>query len=156
MRKIITSSAAAILLLIGTACGSSDPTSPPITSNPPSVSFPAPPAPPPAPTNFPPPSGPARVFVYDHAFWAPQAYTTQSRFVLYDNHAFALEYAPPIGEYRGAYTETNGVIVFDWEGWSIAGPWGATGTLNGDTLTVKYNIIMSLSDFEDAVYTLAK
>ena len=33
-----------------------------------------------------------------------------------------------------------------------AGPWGATGTLRGDTLTVGYNTVMSMSDFEDAVY----
>jgi len=47
------------------------------------------------------------------------------------------------GEYRGRYTEANGDIVFDWEGWSVAGPWGAIG-------------IMRLSDFEDAVYVLVR
>lgn len=26
------------------------------------------------------------------------------------------------------------VIRFEWDGWSAAGPWGATGTLQGDTL----------------------
>lgn len=41
------------------------------------------------------------------------------------------------GEYRGRYTEANGVITFEWDGWSRAGPWGATGTLNGDSLTVQ-------------------
>ena len=55
-------------------------------------------------------------------------------------------------KYRGGYSESNGVITFQWEGWSIAGAWGATGTLKDGSLTVQYNIIMMLSDFEDAVY----
>ena len=27
-------------------------------------------------------------------------------------------------------------MTFEWEGWSVAGPWGASGTLKGDALTV--------------------
>ena len=79
-------------------------------------------------------------------------YTKQSRFVLYDNGAFALQYVSLGIEYRGGYTESNGVITFQWEGWSSAGAWGATGTLKDGSLTVQYNLIMGLSDFEDAVY----
>jgi len=30
---------------------------------------------------------------------------------------------------------------------------GSTGTIRGETLTVQYNLIMQLTDFEDAVYT---
>lgn len=154
MTRNISQGAVAIVLLLGLACGGSDTTSPTVISNPPPVTVTPPPPPPPP--SFPEPSGPARIFVYDHAFWDPQAYTTQSRFVLYDDHAFALQY-PGIADYRGAYTESaNGVIDFTWEGWSTAGPWGATGALDGDRLTVRYNIIMALSDFEDAVYTLVR
>jgi hypothetical protein len=82
-------------------------------------------------------------------------FTRKSRFVLYENGAFVLQY-PPLGEggYRGGYIDANGVITFEWEGWSVAGPWGATGSLQGDSLTVQYNEIMQHSDFEDAVYTL--
>jgi hypothetical protein len=79
-------------------------------------------------------------------------YTKESRFVLYDNGAFVLQYVGLGGGYRGGYTEANGVIVFEWEGWSAAGPWGATGTVKGDSLTVQYNLIMQLTDFEDAAY----
>jgi hypothetical protein len=61
---------------------------------------------------------------------------------------------PGIGDYRGGYTETDGAITFDWEGWSIAGQWGATGTLKNGVLTVQYNFIMQMSDFEDAAYVL--
>ena len=39
--------------------------------------------------------------------------------------------------YRGG---GNGVITFEWEGWSVAGPWGATGTLQGATLIVQDNL----------------
>jgi hypothetical protein len=63
---------------------------------------------------------------------------------------------PSLGEggYRGGYKDANGVIVFEWEGWSGAGPWGATGILTGDSLTVQYNEIMHHTDFEDALYVL--
>lgn len=152
MRRLNTTSAVAILLLVGTGCGSSDTTSPYVPSNP-VVSAPTKPYSP----NFPEPSGPARIFVYDHALWDhPQSYTMLSRFVLYDNHAFALQFGSPSGAYLGGYTETAGVIIFDWEGWSSAGPWGATGILKGDTLTVQYNLVMQLTDFEDAAYILAR
>jgi len=43
---------------------------------------------------------------------------------------------------------------FQWEGWSTTGPWGPTGTVNGNSLTVQYNAVMEWSDFEDAVYAL--
>jgi hypothetical protein len=80
-------------------------------------------------------------------------YTTRSRYVLYDNGAFALQYSDNGGfEYLGGYTAANGIITFKWDGWSTAGPWGATGTLKGDTLTVAYSEGMMMADFEDAVY----
>jgi hypothetical protein len=107
------------------------------------------------PTAVPTPVPAARVF----ASAAPlsfglQDYTRASQFVLYDDGTFVLQY--PQGSYRGTYQEAGGNIVFSWEGWSAAGPWGATGTLVGARLTVRYNIIMQLTDFEDAVYTLVK
>jgi hypothetical protein len=143
---------AVVLLVLSAACGDAGPTSP----TGPSLSQ-ALPSPTPAPsTNFPPVSGPSRAFIFDHDLSYPvSGYTKQSRFVLYDNGAFVLQYLGGLGgEYRGAYAETNGVITFRWEGWSVAGPWGATGTLKGDLLTVQYNLIMQLTDFEDAVYAL--
>ena len=76
-----------------------------------------------------------------------------SQFVLYENGAFVLQYAG-IGEYRGRYTKTDDNFAFEWEGWSAAGAWGATATLKGDSLTVHYNLIMLMTDFEDAVYAL--
>ena len=103
--------------------------------------------------NFPPLSGLSRTFTFNRELtYHLTDYTKQSRFVLYDNGAFVLQYVSLGGEYRGGYTESNGVITFQWEGWSIAGAWGATGTLKDGSLTVQYNLIMQLSDLEDAVY----
>ena len=98
----------------------------------------------------------ARVFVYASAPRAVAAYTLASRFVLFDNGTFALQYASgsPTAEYGGTYTETDGQLKFDFEGWSVAGSWGATAVLTRDSLTVTYNVIMMLSDFEAATYTL--
>jgi hypothetical protein len=153
MNTCVGRGAVVVLLVLVAACGSSGPTSP-TELNPPSA-FP-PPAPRPA-TVFPPLSGPSRTFIFDRELSSRVSdYTRKSRFVLYDNGAFVLQYTSLIGEYRGRYTEVNGVIVFEWEGWSVAGAWGATGTIKGESLTVQYNLIMQLSDFEDAVYTLMR
>jgi hypothetical protein len=42
-------------------------------------------------------------------------------------------------------------LTFDFDNFSAA---GATATLVGNTLSVQYTILMSLSDFEDAIYVL--
>ncbi len=136
------------LVLLSIACGGSTPTAPIASSQRPVV--PSSPA-----TNFPALSGPSRTFTFDQDLTYPSRdYTKTSHFVLYDNGAFALQYVSLGLEYRGGYTESNGVITFQWEGWSIAGAWGATGALTNGSLTVQYNLIMQLSDFEDAVYGL--
>lgn len=102
-------------------------------------------------------TGQPRTFVFDRSLSGyVDAYQPGSFFNLYDNGAFVLEY-PAVGTgpgYFGAYTEANGAITFAWEGWNIAGPWGATGTLNGDSLTVNFNDTMQGTDFDSAVYTL--
>ena len=150
MNTTVRHSAAMVLLMLFAACGSSGPTLPTGTSQPPARPSPTPPPV----VTFPPLSGPSRTFFFDHELSHPvSAYTKNSRFVLYDNGAFVLEYVS-LGEggYRGGYKDANGVITFEWEGWSSAGPWGATGTLQGDLLKVQYNLVMQMTDFEDAVY----
>jgi hypothetical protein len=97
-------------------------------------------------------SGPSRTFTFDRPLSHPvQTYTRNSRFILYDNGAFVLKYESLGLEYRGGYSETDGEISFGWEG---DGRWGASATLTGDTLTVQYNLMMTMSDFDDAVYVL--
>ena len=142
---------ALVMLVVG--CGDTGPAAPTDARQPP-VSAPITPHA----TSFPPPSGPSRTFVFGRELLHPvSGYTSTSRFVLYDNGAFVLQY-PSLGEpgYRGGYQQVNSIITFEWEGWNIAGPWGATGTLSGDSLTVRYNEVMQWSDFEDAVYVLMR
>ena len=126
------------------ACGSHSPTAPgtnnPITTPP--TALPVGP--------IPPATGPYREFTYASADIPPTSNTVNSRFLLYDNGSFTLRYTNV--QYRGIYVETAREIMFTWEGSSVTAPWSATGTLNGDALTVRYNAIMVLSDFEDATY----
>lgn len=148
------------LLVFATACSDSglpaaptskaDSTDPrPSTGTPPSPSNPAA-------VTFPEVSRPARVYVaVSSPYYPMHGSPLASRYVLYDDGTFALQYSSakfPFFEYRGAYKEANTLITFEWEGWSLAGPWGATGALADDSLTVGYNLIMQLSDFEDGVY----
>jgi hypothetical protein len=134
-----------VLVVLSAACGAS-PTS--ATSSKPAARPTPTPAATPAPapgTGFPTASGSPRVFVAVHSM--PRA----SRFLLYDDCTFVLQYSGG-PDYRGTYTELDGVLTFAWEGWSMAGPWGATGTITDDSLVVKFNILMMLSDFVDDVY----
>jgi len=137
------------MMVLTIACGRSAPAAPSASRQ--SSAVPSTPAP--SPGNFPPLAGQSRTFAFSHELtYRLMDYTKQSRFVLYDNGAFVLQYVSLGVEYRGGYTESNGVITFQWEGWSTAGAWGATGTLKDGSLTVRYNVVMQLSDFEDAVY----
>jgi hypothetical protein len=150
MNTTVRRGAAVILVVLCSACGSSAPTS--TTAIPQQQPLPTPSPPPPR--TFPPLSGPSRTFAFDHELTYPvRDYTKRSRIVLYENGAFVLRY-DGLGEYRGGYTESNGIITFEWEGWSAAGPWGASGTLEKTSLTIQFNFIMQMTDFEDAVYVL--
>ena len=155
MHPTLRRGAIVVLLVLSAAC-SSGPTSPTTTTQTPVTPL-MPSATPPPTATFPPLSGPSRTFVFDHALsYSVSNYTKNSQFVLYDNGGFVLQYVSLGGPgYRGGYTVANGVITLAWEGWSAAGPWGATGTLSGNSLTVRYNDIMQLTDFEDAAYVLA-
>jgi hypothetical protein len=76
-----------------------------------------------------------------------------SRYVLYQDSSFALQFSSPkfgMFEYLGRYSRADSVITLDFN--ANAGQWQATGTLRGDSLTVKYNTSMMFSDFEDGVY----
>ena len=153
----------AALLLLAAACA--DSTAP---ANRPPAPATAPPAPVPVAT-VPPAAAPGfpvlqRAGVTYTEVDAPYGYpgSTQyhggqleSRFVLYDDGRFALQFSSPrfgFFEYGGWYERTGSQITFGWDGWSLAGPWGATGTLRGDTLHVAYNSVMQLTDFVDGDY----
>lgn len=74
-------------------------------------------------------------------------YTRASKYVLQDSGTFSLQYASQDGEWVGTYRLENGRISFFFDGFD-----GATGTLNGDLLEIRYGDRMEHSDFESAVY----
>jgi len=156
MNTAVRRCALAVLLMLAAACADSGPTSPTVTDR--TTPLRVSPAPIPPTPAFPPLSGPSRTFTFDRELsYRVSEYTRHSRFTLYDNGAFVLRF-PSVGEggYRGGYSVVDGTVTFAWEGWSTAGPWSATGTLKGDSLTVQYNLVMQFTDFEDAVYVLTQ
>jgi hypothetical protein len=77
-------------------------------------------------------------------------YANNSRFVLYADGTFNLKF--PQGEYPGTYSRSDSTVAFRFVGSSAAGRWLADGIVRGDTLLVRYNDIMSMSDFENGAY----
>ena len=157
MNTTVRHGAVVVLLVLLAACGSSGPTSPTRTNPPPALPLPTPPPN----ISFPPLSGPSRTFLFDRELSYPvRDFTWNSRFVLYDNGAFVLQYPSSSlgdGRFRGAYQDTNGVLMFlfEFEGRIVGSAWDdATATLKGDSLTVRYRESMQHADFEDAVYVL--
>ena len=142
------------LLVFYVACDAQRPTapSPPPSSTPPTA--PSPPAPP----SGPPLSGPSTTYRFDAPLDYPvRSYTPTSKYLLYNNSAFSLQYEGLPGvAYTGSYRQEDGRIIFDFAadglGSALGGP-DATGTLNGDLLEVRYSFEMRVgADFENAVY----
>jgi hypothetical protein len=74
-----------------------------------------------------------------------------SRYVLYADGTFSLQY-DGISAYPGIYSRADSTIAFKFKGESVMGPWLAGGIVSGDSLVVKYNDVMRMSDFEDGAY----
>ena len=149
MSTTVHRGAVVILLVLSAACSRSVPTSPTGTNPSSTPTVTVPPASQTPSTSFPPLSGAARTFVFERANYRVAGYTEKSRFVLYDNGAFALQYLNLEVQYRGSYTQENGLISFTWA--DCCG-WDATARLEGDSLKVQFGLRMQMSDFEDAVY----
>jgi hypothetical protein len=79
---------------------------------------------------------------------ALEVWTAESWYVLRADGTFSLAF--PWFEYGGTYTVSENEVAFRFSSWGSDGY--ATGTLTDQTLTVRYNMFMSLTDFEDAVY----
>ena len=152
MRQGVVITAAALAISMLAACNSStEPVVAPVyqTPLPPAVSSPV----------FPTPTRSGRVFAatpgLDEVYTKFHGASLSSRYVLYDDSTFALEFASVrfgVFAYAGRFTRVDSRITFQWEGWSTAGPWGAEGTLRGDSLSVKYNLVMQMTDFIDGTY----
>ena len=96
MRTGVRWGAVVVLLMIAAACGDSGPTSPTRTGQPPAPL----PAPPPPPPTYPPLSGSSRTFIFARELsYRVSDYTKASRFVLYGNGAFVLQFAGLPAEY---------------------------------------------------------
>jgi len=81
--------------------------------------------------------------------------TLSERYILLSNGKFRLQFVSGnygTFEYLGRYHSSGSTISFAFDGSNRAGPWDAVGTLRGDSLLVQYNPVMSLADFEDAVF----
>ena len=144
---------AVLIIVVAFGACSGAPFAPTRLPPPPSPSpFPAPsPVPAPLPPLLPTEPPQAGSYAFVSSPYDVRIYTRQSRFVLHDDGRFALQY-PGIGEYRGTYRLIAGLINFLFDGSSVAGAWDAMGSIRDDVLTVRYNLIMQLSDFEDAEY----
>src|SRR5260221_2985643 len=106
------------LVVLSIACGRSTPTAPTASSQGSAI------------TSFPALSGLSRTFTFDHELtYRLSDYTKQSRLVLYDNGAFALQYVSLGIDYRGGETEANRGIALHLEGVSSARPPVAPWTL---------------------------
>ena len=157
---------ALVALMLSLGCsdlstqGRQDPTAPP--------SDPNRPLPPPPATNGPPPAFPAvssSALVYDgpsglyDELVSYHGSTLPTRYVLFSDSTFQLQFASfrfGIFSYAGRYSRSDTLITFAWDGWSSAGPWGSAGALCGDTLVVRYNIVMMMSDFIDGSYVRSR
>ncbi len=114
----------------------------------PTAPSPLPPQPPPT-AGWPPLRGPSDIYLFSGMLDSTYGhYATVSRYVLYDNGTFALQYAHGF-EYIGTYRQENGRIHFDFD---ANGSSDASGALNDDSLEVRYSDIMLHSDFENAIY----
>jgi hypothetical protein len=145
MGAILRCATLAGLLLVGVACGYADrPTAPsavlpPVTVQPP----------PPVPPTLEVPAGSQRYDFSAPLTHAVASYTITSRYVLGPGRNFALQYTSLSGQYAGTFQQDGNRISFRFAGDSR---WEAVGTLNGDSLTVEYNLDMQMSDFDNAVY----
>ena len=79
-----------------------------------------------------------------------------SRYVFYEDGTFDLQFSSArFGFFRYAGVGTaSGMLRFNDQ--NTAGPWIATATLRGDTLSVQYNPIMGFADFVDGAYVRAR
>lgn len=92
--------------------------------------------------------------VYGRA--SPTRFGHDSRFLFFADGSFDLQTETEWGwhTYSGTYRRTGYEIAFEWEGWSAAGPWEATATIDGNRIHVEYNIVMWLTDFDPGTYEL--
>ena len=150
-RRILAGGAVGVLLVLEAGC--SDVLVPRPSADPPPQAGPT--APPVVPS-FPPVDSAATVYLRASA---TSFVPGHSRYVLFEDGTFALQYVRPdlpphraFFEYAGRYARAASALRFAFDGWSTMGPWLADGLVLGDSLIVAYNDVMLWADFEDGVY----
>lgn len=148
-RKAVTVVAITVLL-VSASCNSETtlPTAPTTTATPPPTP-PTPPPPPPVPTGF---AGAGTYNFVRTTDFILYPGTSDSSFVLAADGTFMLRY--PTWEYKGKYSESGGLITFDFD-WNSTKA-GATAIFHGDDMTVTYGDYMAMSDFQGGVYRLVR
>jgi hypothetical protein len=149
MNRVLRCGSLMGVLMLGSACGTGQPTAPSTVAAPPTAV--------PPPTTQPPhplPSG-KPVAIYD--FSGPldnviRGFTAGSQYLLYDNGVFGLRYDAFAYVYLGTYRQDDAILTFRFDGAWTWDQGNATGTLKGDLLEVRYSDMMVHSDFENAVY----
>jgi WD40 repeat protein len=90
--------------------------------------------------------------IYDRT--TPSSIPGPSRYVIYDDGTFSLQYLRPdwgFFEYLGRYLRAESVLTLNFN--DNANSWQARGVLRADSsLTVEYNLLMGLDDFEDGTF----
>ena len=145
MRTTVRVTTLLTLLALSTACGTNSIPTAPTGPAAPTASVPPNPEPPP-PAEFPPVSGPARVYSEAQPLYPRYS----SRYVLYEDGTFAFQMNHP-SEARGTYHVINERVTFRW---SLDERWESSGLLTDDALIIFYNEYMRMYvDFVDGVYT---
>ena len=100
------------------------------------------------------------IYEFSRALSEPVKYVEGSSYYLYeDKRTFMLIYANDVS-FDGTYTRTGDEFAFSFTPHDYSttlpppGPWNATGTLDGNELTIRYSTGMKSKNFEDAVYKL--
>ena len=147
-----------VLLLCASAC-TDTPTKPRAFQIPQEAGTPAPPGPVLRPgqfvPTFPPVARPARVYLAER-FSPPSSYhgsELASRFVFYEDGTFALQYSSvnyPFFEYLGTYKDEGDDVALAFQ--ANGGQWRAAAVVTDAALSVRFNTMMTLDDFEDGSY----
>ncbi|HWJ15500.1 MAG TPA: hypothetical protein VNS10_17300 [Gemmatimonadaceae bacterium] len=103
------------------------------------------------------PTAPAPAILATFDRISPSSFPGTSRYILYKDSSFALEYTTNSGSafrYPGRFTRTDSLVRFSF---TQADPtaWVANAIVRRTVLVVRYNDRMLFSDFEDGDYLLS-
>ena len=149
MSPVLRCASLIAIVMLGSACGTERPTAPSAVPAPRTAA----PARPPQPPQSLPAGEPVATYVFSGPLdYSIRGFTTGSRYLLYGNGVFGLQYDAFAHVYRGTYQQESATITFRFDGEWTWDRGSATGTVKGDLLEVRYSDIMQHSDFENAVY----